>query len=66
MPRPRQPTTRETEFNLWVGRQLAHWPTRLILEFERWLLEEGDAEFLPAVRAALWERTLEEAQTVTG
>jgi hypothetical protein len=49
----------ETEFNRWVAERLAGWPTNRILELERWLLEEGGGEFLPAVRNVLWERALD-------
>jgi hypothetical protein len=48
----------ELQFRLWVAQRLADWPTARILDFERWLLEEGHTEFLPAVRDVLWERSL--------
>ncbi len=45
--------TREREFEHWVGQRLAHWPTRRIVEFERWLRERDAHEFLPAVHEML-------------
>jgi hypothetical protein len=50
---------RDAEFNRWVAQSLAAWPTSRILELERWLLEEGGSEFLPAVRDVLWQRALD-------
>lgn len=47
---------RERDFGIWVSRRLSHWPLTRILAFERWLLEEGQLEFLPAVRDALLQR----------
>jgi hypothetical protein len=51
--------TGDREFSVWVSQRLAGWPTSQILELERWLLEEGGDEFLPAVRGVLWERALD-------
>jgi hypothetical protein len=67
MPNGTQAVSRERDFHRWVGQRLADWPTSRILEFERWLVAESRLEFLPAVRDALWERSVEPAQgTVTG
>jgi len=52
---PGEAVSRERDFQLWVAHRLAGWPTSRILDFERWLLDEGQLEFLPAVRDALWE-----------
>ncbi len=62
MSHPGEAMSRERDFQPWVAHRLAGWPTSRILDFERWLLDEGHLEFLPAVRDALWERTVEHAQ----
>ena len=62
MSHPGEAMSRERDFQLWVAQRLAGWPARRILDFERWLLDEGHLEFLPAVRHALCERTVEHAQ----
>jgi hypothetical protein len=50
---------REREFDLWVRERLSDWPTEQILEFERWLLEDGRFEFVPAVHEALRQRRID-------
>jgi hypothetical protein len=62
MSHPGEAMSKERDFQLLVAHRLAGWPTSRILDFERWLLDEGHLEFLPAVRDALWERTVEHAQ----
>jgi hypothetical protein len=43
----------EHEFDLWVREGVSDWPTQQILDSERWLLEDGRFEFVPAVHEAL-------------
>jgi hypothetical protein len=38
---------------------LADWPTVLVLDFERWLIDEGRFEFVPAVQEAWRQRSSE-------
>jgi hypothetical protein len=47
---------RGRDFDAWVRRRLADWPTARILELERWLLEQGEIEFVRAVRGAVSHR----------
>jgi hypothetical protein len=49
----------EREFEEWVRRRLADWPTPQILDFERWLRARGLVEFLPAVHEASRRRGIE-------
>jgi hypothetical protein len=44
------------DFDEWVERRLWDWPSARILAFERWLLDRGELEFVPSLRAALQER----------
>jgi hypothetical protein len=44
------------DFDDWVRRRLADWPTARIRQLERWLLEQGEIEFVRAVRGAVAER----------
>jgi hypothetical protein len=39
-------------FDEWVSRRLSGWSPTEIVGFERWLREQGEVEFLPAVREA--------------
>jgi hypothetical protein len=47
---------RGRDFDAWVRGRLADWPTARIREFERWLLDNGEIEFVSAVRVALIHR----------
>jgi hypothetical protein len=47
---------RAHEFDEWVGRRLADWAPAQIFAFERWLLDEGQFEFVAAVREAWRQR----------
>jgi hypothetical protein len=49
----------ERNFDEWVRRRLAYWPTPQIADFERWLRERELVEFLPAVREASRHRGVE-------
>jgi hypothetical protein len=49
----------ERDFDEWVRQRLASWPAELIHDFERWLLERGLVEFVPAVHGAAKRRRLE-------
>jgi hypothetical protein len=49
----------ERDFDDWVRRRLADWPTRQIVDFERWLRERDLVEFLPAVHEASRQRGVE-------
>jgi hypothetical protein len=55
----------ERDFDEWVRRRLAYWPTPQIIDFERWLRERELVEFLPAVHEASRQRGLE-PQEVNG
>jgi hypothetical protein len=48
--------SRERDFHDWVSQRLGGWPTGLILDLERWLLDEGEFEFIPAVSEVLADR----------
>jgi hypothetical protein len=52
---------RTRDFEAWVGGRLADWTTTEMRAFERWLLDESEFEFIPAVRAALRQKRLEES-----
>ena len=52
----------ERDFDEWVRRRLADWPTPQILDFEGWLRERDLVEFLPAVHEAARNRGVEPAQ----
>ena len=52
----RRGDVRRRDFDDWVRRRLSDWPSAWILQFERWLIEEGEIEFVRAVRAALQHR----------
>jgi hypothetical protein len=54
-------TVREPRFELWVRGRLSSWSSAEIQAFDRWLLDESLYEFVPAVRAALSHRRLEES-----
>jgi hypothetical protein len=54
---PIETVDRDRDFATWVAWRLADWPTSRILELELWLLDEGETDFLPAVRDVLWKRT---------
>ena len=45
-----------TDFDDWVRRRLAYWPTARIRQLERWLMEQGEIEFVRAVRGAASHR----------
>lgn len=47
----------DRDFDRWVCERLADWPSKRILEFERWLLDEEQFEFVAAVRKAWRQRT---------
>ena len=49
----------ERNFDEWVRRRLAYWPTPQIVDFEHWLRERELVEFLPAVREASRHRGVE-------
>ncbi len=49
----------ERDFEHWVRRRLADWPTSQIVDFERWLRERDLVEFLPAVHEASRQRGVE-------
>lgn len=53
---------RERDFDEWVYRRLADWPTTQILDFERWLRERDLVEFLPAVHETARQRGVEPEQ----
>jgi hypothetical protein len=55
--------SRDRDFERWVAQRLEGWPTGQILEFERWLLDEGAVDLLPALREVLWERSLDPGLT---
>jgi hypothetical protein len=63
MSHPIETVSSDRDFETWVAWRLADWPTSRILEFERWLLDEGGTDFLPAVRDVLWERTADPGVT---
>jgi hypothetical protein len=48
----------EPDFDDWVSRRLADWPSAQLVDFERWLREEGCIEFLPAVSEARRRRRI--------
>lgn len=49
----------ERDFEEWVRRRLADWPTPQIRDFEHWLLERGLTDFVPAVQEASRHRSRE-------
>jgi hypothetical protein len=51
--------SRDRDFDRWVRERLSSWPTEQILELERWLLDEEQFEFVPAVREAWRQRSVE-------
>ena len=51
----------DCHFEAWVSRRLASWTVGEIQAFDRWLLGESLYEFVPAVRAALSQKRLEES-----
>ena len=46
----------QRDFDLWVRERLADWPTALVRELERWLIDEGRFEFVPAVQETWRQR----------
>jgi hypothetical protein len=44
------------DFDAWVVRRLADWPTARIFQLEVWLLQRGEIEFVGAVRGARRQR----------
>jgi hypothetical protein len=51
--------THEREFEQWVRRRLAQWPTMRIVQFEAWLREREAYEFVPAVHETLRRRGID-------
>jgi hypothetical protein len=51
--------THEREFEQWVCRRLAQWPTMRIVQFEAWLREREAYEFVPAVHETLRRRGID-------
>jgi hypothetical protein len=51
---------RERDFEAWVRVRLSDWTSAEIHAFDRWLLDESEFEFIPAVRAAWKLKLLEE------
>jgi hypothetical protein len=49
----------QREFDLWVRERLADWPSALVQDFERWLIDEGRFEFVPSVQEAWRQRDAE-------
>lgn len=49
----------ERDFDEWVRRRLAGWPTPQVVDFERWLRERDLVEFVPAVQEASRRRDFE-------
>jgi hypothetical protein len=47
---------RRLDFDDWVLRRLSDWPSARIHQFETFLLDRGEIEFVRAVRAALRDR----------
>lgn len=51
--------SRDRDYDQWVRERLSGWPSAKIREFERWLLDEEQFEFVPAVREARRQRSAE-------
>jgi hypothetical protein len=49
----------ERDFDQWVCDRLERWPTLRVLQLERWLRDQDDSEFVPAVRETLRRRGVE-------
>jgi len=47
---------RRLDFDDWVLRRLSDWPSAQIHQFETFLLDQGEIEFVRAVRAVLRHR----------
>lgn len=47
---------RERHFRAWVVRRLSGWSMGEVLALERWLVQSGELEFVPAIREALIQR----------
>ena len=47
---------RERNFRAWVARRLSGWSMGEVLALERWLVQSGELEFVPAIRDALIRR----------